>query len=116
MGFKLLGRDPSAILYGVQAVLAALVSFGVFGLTADSAAWVLTITSGVFALITAVVTRPVAVSLVTGAIKTMLTGAVAFGLPLTEAQMGAGISALTIVLGLLLYGNVSPKETAITRA
>ncbi|ETK36106.1 hypothetical protein [Microbispora sp. ATCC PTA-5024] len=115
-GFKILGRDPAAVLYGLQSILAALVAFGVFGLTEQSAAVLLTITSGVFALITAAVTRPWQVSLFTGAAKTILTGLVAFGLPVSEVQMGAIISALTIVLGLLLYGNVSPKETALTRA
>ncbi|MBO4272371.1 hypothetical protein [Microbispora triticiradicis] len=112
--FKILGRDPSIILYALQSILAALVAFGVLGLTEHAAAILLTITSGVFALITAAVTRPWQVSLFTGAVKTILTGLVAFGLPVSEVQMGAIISALTIVLGLLLYGNVEPKDTAIT--
>ncbi|MFI7042606.1 hypothetical protein ACIBI0_38515 [Microbispora rosea] len=116
MGFKILGREPAALLYGIQALLAVAVSFGLFGLTEESAAWVLTISAGVFALITAVATRPFVVSAMTGAVKTILTGAVAFGLPLTEAQMGAVLAALAIVLGLILRPNVSPMETAITRA
>ncbi|MFI7630287.1 hypothetical protein [Microbispora rosea] len=115
--FKILGRDPSIILYALQSVLAALVAFDVFGLTEHTAAVLLTITAGVFALITAWVTRPWTVSLFAGAVKTILTGLVALGpLHMSEAQMGAVISALTIVLGLLLFGNVAPKDTAITNA
>lgn len=116
MGFKILGRDPAVILYGVQALLAVLVAFGVFGLNETSAAWVLTIANGVMALVVAVVTHPFVVGGVTGAIQTILTAAVAFGLPLTEAQTGTIIAALSVVLGLMLRPNLSPIQTAVTRA
>lgn len=112
---KIFGREPAAILYGLQALLAVAVAFGLFGLTEDSAAWVMTIANGVMALIVAVVTRPVVVSALTGAVQTILTGAIAFGLPLTEAQMGTVIAALSVVLGLILRPNVSPAETVVTR-
>jgi hypothetical protein len=113
---KLFGREPAAWLYALQAVLAVLVAFGMFGLTEESAAWVLTIGNGVMALIVAIVTRPFVVSALTGAVQTLLTGAIAFGLPWTEAQTGAAIAALSILLGLTLRPNVSPEQTAITRA
>lgn len=113
---KILGREPAAILYALQAVLAVLVAFGVFGLTEESAGWVMTIGTGVMALIVAVVTRPFVVSALTGAVQTLLTGFIAFGLPWTEAQSGAVVAALAIVLGLILRPNVSPEETALTRA
>jgi uncharacterized membrane protein (DUF2068 family) len=113
---KILGREPAAILYALQAVLAVLVAFGVLGLTEESAAWTLTIGNGVMALIVAVVTRPFVVSALTGGVQTILTGAVAFGLPMTEAQMGTTIAALSILLGLTLRPNVSPEQTAVTHA
>ncbi|MEV0151578.1 MULTISPECIES: hypothetical protein [unclassified Nonomuraea] len=113
---KIFGREPAAILYALQAVLAVLVAFGVFGLTDESAAWVLTIGNGVMALIVAVVTRPFVVSALTGAVQTILTAAIAFGLPVTEAQMGSIIAALSIILGLTLRPNVAPEQTAVTRA
>jgi hypothetical protein len=116
MGFKLFGREPAAVLYGVQALLSVAVAFGAFGLTDESAAWVLTIANGVMALIVAIVTRPFVVSAVTGAIQTILTAAVAFGLPLSEAQTGTIIAALSVALGLMLRPNLSPMETAVTRA
>lgn len=113
---KILGREPAAILYALQAILAALVAFGVFGLTEESAAWVLTIGNGVMALIVAVVTRPFVVSALTGAVQTILTGLISFGLPLTTEEMGALITALSVVLALVLRPNVSPEQTALTRA
>lgn len=113
---KILGREPAAILYALQAVLAVLVAFGVFGLTETSAAWVLVIGNGAMALVVAVVTRPFVVSALTGGVQTILTGLIAFGLPLTEVQMGAVIAALSILLGLTLRPNVVPEQTAVTRA
>ena len=113
---KILGREPAVWLYALQAILAALVAFGVFGLTEDSAAWVLTIGNGVMALVVAIVTRPFVVGALTGAVQTVLTGAIAFGLPWTEVQTGAAIAALSVILGLILRPNLEPRETALTRA
>jgi hypothetical protein len=113
---KILGREPAALLYALQAVLAVAVSFGAFGLTATSAGWVMTIANGVMALVVAIVTHPLAVSAAVGAVQTILTGAISFGLPLTEAQTGTLIAALSVVLGLALRTNLAPRETALTRA
>lgn len=113
---KILGREPAAILYTLQAVLAALVAFGVLGLTEESGAWVLTIANGVLALVVALATRPFVISALTGAVQTILTGLISFGLPLTMAEMGAAITALSVVVALILRPNVEPRETAITHA
>jgi hypothetical protein len=117
--FKILGRDPAAILYGLQSLLAVLVAFHVFGLNDQSADWVMTIGNGVMALIVVVTTRPFVVAAITGAVQTVMTGVVAFGLPgltFTQAQQGVIIAALAAVLALLLRQNQEPKETALTRA
>lgn len=119
MGFKLFGRDPAAILYGLQSLLAVLVAFGFLGLTATSADWVMTIGNGVMALIVAVTTHPFVVGAITGAVQTVMTGIVAFGLPgltFTTAQQGVLIAALAAFLGLTLRLNQHPLETAVTRA
>ncbi len=119
MQFKILGRDPAAILYGLQSLLAVLVAFHAFGLTGESADWVMTIANGAMALVVAVTTRPFVVAAITGAAQTILTGIVAFGLPgltFTQAEQGVLIAGLAAVLALLLRQNQEPKETAITRA
>lgn len=117
--FKILGRDPAAILYGLQSLLAVLVAFHIFGLTDQSADWVMTIGNGAMALIVAVTTRPFVVAAITGAVQTIMTGVVSFGLPgltFTQAQQGVLIAALAAFLGLALRVNQEPKETAITSA
>ncbi|TQS30034.1 hypothetical protein [Microbispora sp. KK1-11] len=117
--FKLLGRDPAAILYGLQSLLAVLVAFHTFGLTGQSADWVMTIANGLMAGIVAVCTRPFVVAALTGAVQTILTGVAAFGIEgftPSQEQQGVLIAALSAVLALLLRQNQAPKETAITRA
>jgi hypothetical protein len=114
---KILGRDPAAILYGLQSLLAVVVAFGV--ITGDAADYTMTIANGVMALIVALTTRPVVVAAITGAAQTILTGIVAFGMPglsFSTEQQGVIIAALAAILGLLLRQNQTPKETAVTRA
>jgi hypothetical protein len=114
---KILGRDPAAILYGLQSLLAVVVAFGV--ITGDAADYTMTIANGVMALIVALTTRPVVVAAITGAAQTILTGIVAFGMPglsFSTEQQGVIIAALAAILGLLLRQNQSPRETAVTRA
>jgi hypothetical protein len=117
MQFKLFGREPAAISYGIQSLLAVIVAFGV--ITGEAADWTMTIVNGVLALLVALTTRPVVVASITGAVSTILTGIVSFGLPgltFTTVQQGVIIGALTAWLGLWLRPNQSPKETAVTNA
>lgn len=117
MQFKLFGRDPAAILYGLQSLLAVLVAFG--WITGSAADYSMTVAGGVMALIVALTTRPFVVAAITGAASTILTGIVSFGLPglsFTTAQQGIIVAALAAVLGLLLRQNQDPKETAVTSA
>ncbi|MEO3875517.1 hypothetical protein ABGB18_42620 [Nonomuraea sp. B12E4] len=117
MQFKIFGRDPAAILYGLQSLLAVLVAFGT--LTGDAADYTMVVANGLMALIVALTTRPVVVAAITGAVQTVLTGIVAFGLPglsFTTAQQGVIIAALAAILALMLRQNQEPKETAVTNA
>lgn len=108
MKVTIFGREPAIILYVVNAVVAFLATIPAIGLTEESSAWVMTIASGVVALVVAFATRPFVVSLLTGAVQTILTGLAAFGLPLTEQMTGAFVILLSGVLGLVLRSNVTP--------
>ncbi|HUR74466.1 MAG TPA: hypothetical protein VMZ00_09320 [Sporichthya sp.] len=108
MQVRVFGREPAVILYVINALVAFLATIPAIGLTEVSAGWVMTIASGVVALLTAVLTRPWVVSALTGALSTVLAGLASFGLPLTEQQAGAAVFLVSAVLGLLLRSNVSP--------
>ena len=108
MQVKLFGREPAVWLYVINAVVAFLITIPAVGLTEESAGWVMTIATGVVALLVALLTRPFVVSALTGALTTIFAGLASFGLPLTEQQTGAFVFLVSAVLGLLLRSNVSP--------
>ncbi|MEU4224260.1 hypothetical protein AB0F17_08205 [Nonomuraea sp. NPDC026600] len=108
---KIFGREPAVILHALQAVLAFLVTLPALnqlGLTEEVSGWVMTLAAGAVALLVAIATRPLVVSALTGAVQTILTGFVAFGLPLSEQSSGALIAALNVVLMLLMPLGLTP--------
>jgi hypothetical protein len=108
---KIFGREPAVILHALQAVLAFLVTLPALnqlGLTEEVSGWVMTLAAGAVALLVAMATRPLVVSALTGAVQTILTGLVAFGLPLSEQSSGALIAALNVVLMLLMPLGLTP--------
>jgi hypothetical protein len=108
LGFR---YEPAMIVYAVNAAVALVVAFGA-NLSHDQVAAVTTVTTAVLAIVTAVLTRPIVVSTITGAVGTALAAVAAFGLHLSADQIGATVTALSIALALLLRSNVSPAATA----
>lgn len=104
---KIFGYEPAMILYSINSLIALLVSFGL-DLTQVQVAAASTIATGVLAAITAILTRPFIVSVLTGAVTTVLTAGVAFGLHLSGDQIGTAVTMLSVVLALVLRANVSP--------
>lgn len=108
---KIFGREPATWLHALQAVLAFLVTLpalNALGLTEEVSGWIMTIAAGVVALLVAMATRPIVVSALTGAVQTILTGLVAFGLPLSEQSSGALVAALNVLLMLLMPLGLTP--------
>lgn len=105
--------EPAILLAGLNALLALLVSFGL-PLTHPQVAAVTTIATAVLAIVTVLMTRPIVVPTITGAVSTLLTAVAAFGLNLSTDQIGAVVALLSIVLGLILRTNVTPAAKART--
>lgn len=102
--------EPAVYLQAFNAAIAVLVAFNVLsGVTANAATVAV---AGAVALATAVLTRPWVVSAFTGAVQTLLSAVVMFGLPLTEQQSGAVLALVAVVLGLVLRSNVTPVTKA----
>jgi hypothetical protein len=104
-GFK---YEPALILYGVNAGVALALAFGLFNLTTTTAAAVTVVVTAVLGLITAAITRPVSVSVITATFASGLTALGAFGLHLTASKEGALVAALSVALSLILRVHVSP--------
>lgn len=99
--------QPAMYLYILNAGVALLVAFGL-PLNSTVVAAITTIATAILAGVAAFMTRPVSVSALTGAAATILTAAGAFKLHLSANEIGAAVTALSIVLALLLHQNVTP--------
>lgn len=100
-------RPVAVYLYAINAVVALLVSFGL-PLDHAQVAAITTISTAVFAILTAVMTRPVDVPAISGAVAVIATAFGAFGMHLTTSQIGEGVTVLSIFLALLLHQNITP--------
>ncbi|HEY9412503.1 MAG TPA: hypothetical protein VIP77_23210 [Jiangellaceae bacterium] len=109
---RIFGYEPATILYGVNAAVALLVAYGL-DLSKDQVSAITLIATALLTVATAVMTRPVVVSSVTAAVGTCLSAVAAFGLHLSADQIGASVTALSIVLALLLRQNVSPAPAVV---
>lgn len=108
--FKIFGREPIVILAGLQAVLAVVVSIPALGVSADTAAWIITAVSAVLAAVEAWLVRPWTVAVLTGAVRTTATALALFGLALPPELVGSLVALGTFVLGLLTANSVTPKS------
>jgi hypothetical protein len=105
---KIFGREPVVWLGAISAILAVLVTVPAVGLTEEAAGWIMVIVSGVFAAVEAAMTRPFVVTALTGAVRTVLVGAMFFGLPISEETAGMLVAAMNAVLMLVLANSVTP--------
>jgi hypothetical protein len=111
---RIFGYEPAVIVYAVNAGVALLVAYGLH-LTQGQVSAVTVLATAAVAVITAWATRPIQVSAITGAVATALAAVAAFGLDLSADQIGATVTALSIVLALLLRQNVTPAARTAVR-
>lgn len=108
--FKIFGREPIVILAGIQSVLAVIVSVPALGVSAETAAWILTALSAILGAVEAWTVRPFTVAAMTAAVRTTAVALVMFGFPITEELAGSLVALGTFVLGLLTANSVTPKS------
>ena len=114
--FKILGQTPAAIVAAVEAVLALLLSLGVFGLTSEQSGGIVAIVTAVLALVVAYATKRTLLAATTGLVKAALMALATFGWALTEPQQTAFITAVALVGGLFIHETNSSLETPISKA
>lgn len=101
------GREPALVLGAISAALSLAVTLGI-GLTADQAgAWTAVI-AGVFAVITALATRPIAPAAFTGLVTVVATLLAAYHFDVSAGTVAAVNGTVLAVLTLLTRGQVSP--------
>lgn len=114
MQFRIFGYEPTLILGVLSASLSLAVTLGV-GLSADQAgAWTAVI-SGVFAAITAALTRPIAPSAFTGLVAVVADLLAAYHYNVSAGTVAAVNTLVVAGLTLITRGQVSPAPTAKPR-
>jgi len=113
--FKILGREPALVVGTISAALSLVVTLGV-GLTAEQAgAWTAVI-SGVFAVIAACLTRPIAPSAFTGLVAVTADLLAAYHFNVSAGTVAAVNTAVVAFLAFLTRGQVSPTTLVKPKA
>lgn len=111
MPLRIFGREPAVVLGIVSASLSLLVTFNV-GLSSEQAGALVAVISGVFAAITAAVTRPVTPSAFTGLVAVAVALLAAFHYSVAPETVGSLNALVVAVLVFLTRGQVSPASPA----
>lgn len=106
---KLFGREPAVILGIVSAALSLAVTFNV-GLTTNQAGAIVAVVSGVFAAISAAITRPVTPSAFTGLVTVVVALLAAFHFNVAPETVGSLNALVVAVLVFITRGQVSPAS------
>lgn len=105
---NLLKYEPVLLAWVLNGGLAVLLG-NVIHISSTQEAAITTAATALVAAFTWWKTTPHAVSGLVGAISTIAVAASAFGLHLSNAEIGAGAAILSGILALVLRQNVSPK-------
>lgn len=98
----------SLTIGAITAVLNVIVGFGWSALSADQAAWIITVISAVAAIVAAWKTRPIPPGLYTYAISAGAALLGAYGLHFSQAAVASFSAAFVAVLAFFMHGNVAP--------
>lgn len=103
--------NPVTITWAATTGLTLAAGFGL-DLSRNQAGAVVTIITGLAAVVTGLTARPWYVPGITGAATSGLAAAAAFGLKLSPEQVSAAAGALGMILGVLTTGSVVPAAAA----
>lgn len=113
---KIFGREPTLYIAVLNAVVMFLSTIGLHLLTGKEGALIVIAINGVFACFTAWAVRPISPAIFTYAVGAILAVFSAYGLAI-PIETAAMLNALVItVLALVTRGQVSPQDTAVSKA
>lgn len=114
--FKILGQEPAFFVGLVESLLAIFLTFGVFQLTGDTVGVIVAAVAATLGLVTAYATKTTLYSALIGFAKAALVLAVTFGAPLSDAEVGSIIAAITLVAGAYLREKTVSVDTIVSNA
>lgn len=107
---RIFGREPALWISTIAAALAVAVGFGVPGLDAGLAAALTAFLTAAAAAWTALRVHPVAPAVFTGVVSTGAVLLAAFGLDLSQQQVGLVAAAVTTVVTLVARAQITPSH------
>lgn len=113
---KIFGREPTLVLAVVSQVIVLLGTFGLHWLNGEQAGLLVALINGAAAAINAYAVRPISPTTFTYLVGVIVALSSTYGLKVTAEQLAILNTGVISVLSLLSRGQVSPAETAITRA
>lgn len=108
-----LRREPTLWLALASAVLGLLVTFNFDWLTAQQSALIITAINAVMAVIAVWRTRPIAPQVWTYALTSLVAVLAAYGLNVSQEQVGQLNLIMLAILGLMTRQAVSPVEDVV---
>lgn len=105
--FTIFGREPALVLAVINAALGLAVTLGT-GMTSDQAGGWVALISGVFAAITAILTRPIAPAAFTGLVTVTAALLSTYHFHVEPGTVGAINTLILACLAVLTRGQVSP--------
>lgn len=112
----MLGRHPTLWIAALNTIVMFAATLGFNLLDGDQAAAIVLVVNALAAAVNAFTVRPLPVPVFTYALSTLISAFALYGLNITGDQVAGLNSVLVAVLGLLTYGNVSPVDTALSKA
>lgn len=106
---SLFGREPSLWITAIGTALSLVAGFGLDWLTPGQAALVVVVLNAVLGAWNAWAVRPMAPAAFTYLVGAVAALVAAYGVHVTQSQVGLVNGALLAVLALLLRGNVTPE-------
>lgn len=113
---KILGRDPTLWIAVISSLVVLVGTFGLDLLNGQQAALIVVAINAIAGAINAWTVRPIAPAAFTYAVGSILAVAAAYGLNLPIETVASINVTVVAILGLLTRGQVSPQDTAITKA
>jgi hypothetical protein len=101
-------REPALYIGALSAGLSLLVTLGIGNLTTDQAGGWVALVTAVGGVVTAFVTRPVAVGAFTAVVGAAAALVAAYGYEVAPETIGAINAALIAVIALVARGQVTP--------
>lgn len=110
MQIKIFGRDPALALALISAVIGLLVTFNFTWLSDNQALAITGVVTTGFGILTALATRPIAVTAFTTAVASLVVLVTAYGLEVPREFVGAAQALVVTVLAFFAREKITPNH------